>query len=804
MNSDFIVVDTEGNPLLRELAVIDSQGTLIYHAFVDEHLENKTVRVNRFPLSEILTRFQSLARGQRVIFHNSQHDLEVLHYSSARVGLSWSTPASTCTVKLAQSLLPNLASYSLEYLSKHLHLRLHNRLFHPDLAHDASYDAAFTHLLYRHLMQIQLKSTLQSLPNPFGTSRVDNPFQTHKDRRQIYAPEFELLKSILQDIKLDPNHQSRGAVVVGEPGSGKTHLMMRLAKELLSTHRLLFIRQPNNPDTVLFHVYSRILESLVEQVDGTDYTQLDYLLANSFAAILRAEPNPTFKEQFILGALSENDLDRLGAEGTAKKLNYWKTIEARVSRWWLENHAAAGYSLSILKGIVKYCSYTNPRYRERVTRWLSGSAISAEEAAEVGLESWQDDLAPATFSLEAMTVLSKLSVLDEPLIVVFDQLEGLGLPHNRDILLQFGEAVKEIFTHVNNSLVIVNLFPDRWEQFRQVFDGSIVDRLSQYQLQLRRPSSEQLKQILAVRLEGQEVRLEELFDPDELENILGQPSIRAALNRAADYYRHKIHGIALPLVYEPSTSQPPSDPMQRKLQALEETVAALQQQVAIISQRLEMPDSGVPAVTSLSPVEISHESVSTLSPEEEMVLQYLEQQRPELEREYERFAVISDSDDLGKLVAIAEAFKCLRTFETSFLRLQKRKIPEHLVIRTRTPRVVGFLHTESGTGFTARIGNFNQLVVAHPELRFGLFRDARLPEPRGKVGKRHIEQLRHCPNGEFVLLDRETRLQLELLYKLVVDVQNRDLEVDLPTALQVVLAREKRHWLTQLFDRTAA
>ena len=71
------------------------------------------------------------------------------------------------------------------------------------------------------------------------------------------------------------------------------------------------------------------------------------------------------------------------------------------------------------------------------------------------------------------------------------------------------------------------------------------------------------------------------------------------------------------------------------------------------------------------------------------------------------------------------------------------------------------------------------------------------------MGKRHLEQLSSCPNG-VVLLDRDTRLQLELLYKLMVDVQNRDLEVDLLTAFQVVLAREKRHWIAKLLDRTAS
>jgi hypothetical protein len=75
--------------------------------------------------------------------------------------------------------------------------------------------------------------------------------------------------------------------------------------------------------------------------------------------------------------------------------------------------------------------------------------------------------------------------LDEPLIIIFDQLEALGLKHHEQLLFAFGEAIKEIFTHVPNSLVILNLFPDRWEQFKSMFDGAIIDRVSQNQLYLQ-------------------------------------------------------------------------------------------------------------------------------------------------------------------------------------------------------------------------------------------------------------------------------------------------------------------------------
>ena len=75
---------------------------------------------------------------------------------------------------------------------------------------------------------------------------------------------------------------------------------MRLAKELLKVNRLVFIRQPNNSDAIIYHIYSRILESLVEKVPDNNYTQLENLLANSFFKIVKEiSQKRTFKKTNI-------------------------------------------------------------------------------------------------------------------------------------------------------------------------------------------------------------------------------------------------------------------------------------------------------------------------------------------------------------------------------------------------------------------------------------------------------------------------------------------------------------------------
>jgi Cdc6-like AAA superfamily ATPase len=388
----------------------------------------------------------------------------------------------------------------------------------------------------------------QYKPNPYGSIKVATPFQDHVDYKQLYQAEFESLKRIINDIKHDNNHQSQGVVVIGEPGSGKTHLMMRLAKELLKVNRLLFIPQPAHPDSVLYHTYSRILESFFEEVPGTKVRQLEHLLANSFVKLISTTTIMTLtnRDQEILAATRENPLnlyESLGTEGSNARLAYWQRIETRTNNWWMDKYGTAGYSPQIIKGIVKFCSYSNLRKKELVARWLSANELTQEELDNIGLSNWNEEMSKEEFSLQAISVFSRLSLLDEPLIIVFDQLESLGYEHKRNLLISFGEAVKEIFTHVPNSLIILNLFPDRWKQFQDIFDGSIVDLVSQHEIYLQKPSNEKLQEILRLKAQAVGVDFDGLFNSEELEDICKQESIRKVLKRAANYYKYKVDGI---------------------------------------------------------------------------------------------------------------------------------------------------------------------------------------------------------------------------------------------------------------------
>ena len=936
-HNDFIVIDTEGKKNISEIAVFDHQGQLIYEAFNDAIFSIYEQRFNRKSLLKIIQEFSQLAVGKVIVCHSVEHDSVVLRRSFRQVQIPWQDFRFRCTYELAKVYFPNLPSYSLEYLSKHFFLRAQGKYFNPQLAHTAKYDAEFTYHLYQKI--IQAKQTeksqgkpsmeefkiedLKNKPNPFRSSRVDDPFQRHEDLKKISQQQFATLKQIIVDIKYDQNHQSMGAVVIGEAGSGKTHLMMRLAQEVLSNNRLLFIRQPNNPDAVMYHIYSRILESLIVKVPGSDYTQLEHLLAKSFTKLIReyqfATTNKT--DQIIREVTKNNALDiypGLQSLGATKNRQCWDNIEKRAIEWWTNEYGFAGYYRQILKGITRFCRYSDKSYKHLIRRCLSAEELDPEDLNKVGLENWDEEMGKEEFALQAMTVLSKLSRLDEPLIIVFDQLEALGHDHNRQILLKFGEAVKEIFTHVNNSLIILNLFPDRWEQFQEVFDSAVVGRVAQCQVPLSKPTREQLIGILNLKLasDGHKFTVEKLFSNAQLQDIIQQKSIRFALNSASEYYRSLLYNTdensqteltasseydhdlenrlgklekqfsSLPEVVnnlreellselrrdfldktyhnsptESSQSSAELNKINSRLGKLEEKLGALPKivthlkedllsEISIdfldktyhnlqaessqsskelnklnhrlekLEEKLEEKFSSLPKIVddllhNLSQKHIAREkssnipqvklqvenngnlSIEETAPEEKIPEKtaypaktsleiYLEQQHQLIKDNYSDLQIINDADDIGKMIQIAEAFSNINYLKLDSLRLGKRKIPEHIWIQTlKQNTVIAFLSVD-GNSFTARIKNFNDLVVQEKDFNFYLFRDARKPKITSKVGKLEKEKLGNTTNGIFITMTKEQRVNFELIYKLVIDFYNQDLpfEVNIEELLQ--------------------
>ena len=803
---DLRVIDTEGTPLLREVAVLDGRGRLLYEARTPDHEGPYFAADLTRALAELLRDLRPLLEGHPVVAHNAVHDSGVLSASYESCGLTPPALEWHCTLELAQQLYPGRSSYALGDLCDELGVSAEP--FHRDAAHQATYDARFTALLHRQLRREQHSRRLTDEPNPFSSSRVDTPFQSFADKRRVHQTAFSRLSAVLRSVTDDPNQQSQGSVLVGEPGSGKTHLVMRLASEVLCNNRLLFVRQPTQAASVLFHVYSRTLESLVEPVGDGRNSQLDLLLIRALRRIMQEASGASEKDRDILAALEEEDLDRLGQEGTDTKRLRWERIEMRLLRWWADRHSAAGYGRQILQGLLRFCRYSRPDLRESCRRWLATGEHEPVDRELDGLSPWDNEQLREEFSLQALRVVGLLSSLEAPLILVFDQLEGLWLEGNRAVLLRFAEVVKELFTHVPHALILITLFPERWQAFQNEFDGSITGRIGQQVIHLEAPGAEEIEEILDLRLEPLQARAVELFTSTELERILRMPSLRSSLNRAAEAFEHCVRGVPLP------PPPPPLLPNAIRTETglnLQKRLQQVEQQLSQVIERLNAIESGgnpiwqatvAPLADSVAP--LPPQPNAATSPYIELFRRYRETSLETLRRRWEEPLIIDESDDAGKFLQICLGYQQIQVMEVEKLRFGKKRAPENVLIKMPTfQRCVAFLHIANATAINARLVNLNQLVLLHRGVEFYLMRDHTSPPIQSKAASEALRVFRNgCGDGSMrtfeTPLDHERRISFEFVHQLVTDLVNRELDLSLTDGLALLSESDPDNWVVRM------
>jgi len=821
----FFVLDTEGNPTLKEIAVFDSHGKSIFEAHVsDSEASYYTTDLVR-PLSEVLNELRSLVKDHRLVAHNASHDAEVIRNSFQKCGLKVPEFEWECTYKLAKKLHPNLETYSLGPLCDQLEVS--SEPFRQDNAHAAVYDAQFTYFLYRHLQRVQHSQRLSNEQNPLSSSRVDTPFQSFVDEMKVNETAFRRLSAVLKSVASDRNRQSKGAVLLGDPGSGKTHMLMRLANETLETNRLLFIRQPTQASSVLFHIYSRTLESLVEQV-GHSHTQLDLLLIRSIRTIFRNDSSEVASDLKILEALEAEDLTLLGKEGTSVRRSIWERIEARVLRWWADNQSGSGSGRQILQGLLRYCRYKRQDLKESCRRWLATGEHEPIEKELEGLSPWNDHQMREEFSLQALRVIGHLSCLDKPLIMVFDQLEGLWIEGNRNILLRFGEVIKELFTHVPYALILVTLFPNRWSQFKNDFDESITDRIAQDVIALDQPRADQLEEILNLRLKPLGATIRELLSDDELRTIINQNSIRSSINNASVFFEYHVNGVPLPKVIKKLDVKGNSG--EKKL--INHRIFKLEKELFEIKNRLESLESRANGkaveiadanlvgkiagrfvnrqIKEEEPITLDKnhsESINSLDVDEyeNAYGYYRENLLQVLNKKWSEIHIVDESDDAGKLYQVCIHYQNICPIEITSLRLGRKRVPDNVLISLGSQRYcIGFLHVNNGVSTLARLRNFSSLVLSHPDVKFILFRDQFSEPIRSEAAKNALKAYKNGsgvgPNRTFYRkLDNKKRIELEYSFRLVGDIDEKEVDWSLAEGFQLLEKYDPENWLVRLF-----
>jgi len=336
-----------------------------------------------------------------------------------------------------------------------------------------------------------------------------------------------------------------------------------------------------------------------------------------------------------------------------------------------------------------------------------------------------------------------------------------------------------------------------------------------------------------------------LFDSKDLKIILNQSSVRQVINCASDYYLYRFHNIPLKTKFETFEDQVIKkftnlnekftnldeklanlDEIKDKLGKIEKNLHSLNNQNIKASDTTNSKDittsntknihiknlssksieNILPSIENVLPIDINRNNPkrnskrNEINPKIHEIIEYLKNQKNEFEKKYQQKEIIDSTNDIGKLRTIILMYKQLKDLTIDQLRIGKKKLPEHLAIKLKKfSYAIGFLH-ESGNSFTSRLKNFNQLTINRDEFQFRLFRDERESKIKSKVAKEEKDKFNNSKNGEFIIMNKESRIIFELIYKIVVDIQNKDIDFDLKETFKVLNLQFPDYWLIKFLN----
>lgn len=523
--------------------------------------------------------------------------------------------------------------------------------------------------------------------NPFISDRVTDPFNVGSSFLDIEDVNEDAFRTVSREIELVTSMgQCRGILVLGEAGTGKTHLIARIRAKLASKVRMLFVPRPTNAESVMSSTWTKILESLnqpLHPVESPETSQADKLLRTAFTALVRQHA----KDDLGIGFKTRDDINRCclkieAGSATAEEVEKYG-IRNRLLEAFRHRHGTVGqHGNALLAALLNYVVYRARDRRVRVIEYLRNFEVDDDTCNALGVRPWtlvsdassnaDASSAREEWALDCIRVISKLATHDKPLVLAFDQVEGLR--NKLELTRAWGDTIREIMDQGSNIVVISCVFPSLWEEwFTRPRDGyapledSVQHRMAASTVTLRPFSPVQAIELAQRRLSVLDARVRRPtplfpFTAPELEELYrSQPrrAIRLFIQRCSELFMARVFGASN-------------------------------------------------AAEATSPTEV--------------LLQFIEKCQ----------ATERQSADPEWIGVIGEFVLALaQTSPRPRLSYRTRVLPEHLVYAfpgSPNAIVLGVLNAR-GMSFTARMRNWNRLREQYPNFRFLLTRSASSPSP---------------------------------------------------------------------------
>ncbi len=401
---------------------------------------------------------------------------------------------------------------------------------------------------------MQIKPAIQQRlkdNNPFSFSAAGDPREN--DYPDVEGVDHSVTDSILHLIEQKQKQPGvpRASIVLGETGSGKTHMIGRLIKagsKGKPPFSFAYLQPFIDPNCAFRYLLKEIVSNLYStSYSNEKYSQIDYVSGQIIAKVLFkvAERYSDDKIFNIANTFQKSPLEALKRKYTPKDR---KKLLQLTKNFLKDNHDEL--NVNFLHVLRQYFFFEEKRRAAR--HWFMGKTIDQEDCELLGIRDYRSAQNPEAAEEEARQILLSLDLIlnaygDRPLIVFFDQLENLTTKEQMskfNLLLQF-------FSDVTKNMMPIAFFRGReWEKnFKMNLDYPIVTRLEGNKYVLKGCTQDQARDIIKYRLDAV---LSDIKRPDPLYPFLpdhsrefnkaieGITSPRQVINRANKILRELI------------------------------------------------------------------------------------------------------------------------------------------------------------------------------------------------------------------------------------------------------------------------
>jgi type II secretory pathway predicted ATPase ExeA len=600
--------------------------------------------------------------------------------------------------------------------------------------------------------------------NPFLDNRVNGPSAHDIDVEALYHPAFTRLTELAGEALA--NRRGVGAVLWGEAGVGKSHLLSRLGRWAHHDNRACFVYL-HNLQAAPEHLPHSLLHAVVSLL--------------TFGRERRLTDTPLF--ELVRGGLVEAVASSAGPYPWPQLERAWNALVDGLAR--IDLPGATPVDRTVYGVLFRLYRSANRAARAKedgalatlAVRWLSGRALDPDEARALGLPPAPRAgepvaLADAQQIKQVLVALMRLAAGQKrPFVLAFDQVDNL----DEDQAGALARFLQALIDSSPNLLVVTAGVKEtllRWLEQR-VIQQSAWERLAQIEVTLQRlPAAEALR-IVEARLNGflrpfadlepvRKRREEDALFPlgaawcDRYFRDRIEVRPRDAVNWAREGWQRQQQALAEQggpawlaawpqaapvLVDDGFVSEPTAEEVRRAVDAMVEERLA-----AVAAELLQEPGSLPPNADHLAGVV---------------------------------YALLTQCRDAGHRYGV---------WEVERLPAARRGARPTYDLSIRQ-RAAGGAETQTGVVFVTEtsansVTGFLRRLLEDPRPldRVVLVNDERIGLPLGGRGREHLDDLLHGGTHRFrrVELSMIQYAELEAMQRLVGLARSRDLEIELP------------------------